>query len=346
MPADAGRLAVTVAGLPLKNPVVAGSGEATMTLDGITAALDAGAAAVVAKSTNGSNAAKDQLARAEYALLDERWEPLAFDASRPGSGGPASRTASLLCRSGLVETDFAAWVDTLVEADRRARLRDAYVVGSLVVDDVATTVEMALAMQAAGLRWLELNVGAPHAAEATRGSIEAAGDALLAAALVGPVREAVRVPLTVKVGSSGDPLAVAAGAFDAGADAVCLAGRFPAFLPDPATRRPVLGTFGVIGGAWALPISLHRVAKARARFGPGASLVGTNGARDGMDVVRFLLAGASAVQMTTAVMTDGPGVLTTALGEITTYLERHGASAAHIVGEAADHVLAYQDVAP
>jgi len=338
MPADAGRLAVTVAGLPLKSPVVAGSGEPTMTFEGITAALDAGAAAVVAKSTNGSDAAKRQLAQAEYALLDERWQPIAFDASRPGSGGPAPRTASLLCRSGLVGSDFAAWIDVLVEADRRARLRDAYVVGSLVVDDVAATATMAAAMQAAGLRWIELNVGAPHAAEASTGSIEAAGDAQLAAALVRPIREAVGIPLTVKVGAEGDPLAVAAGAFDAGADAVCLAGRFPAFLPDPATRRPVLG------GAWALPLSLHRVAKARARFGPGASLVGTNGARDGMDVVRFLLAGASAVQMTTAIMTDGPGVLTKTLGELTTYLERHGASAASIVGEAADHVLAYQDV--
>jgi dihydroorotate dehydrogenase (NAD+) catalytic subunit len=187
-------------------------------------------------------------------------------------------------------------------------------------------------------------VGAPHAAEATGGSIEAAGDALLAAALVGPVREVVRLPLTVKVGSSGDPLAVAAGAFDAGADAVCLAGRFPAFLPDPATRRPVLGTFGAVGGAWALPISLHRVAKARARFGADASLVGTNGARDGMDVVRFLLAGASAVQMTTAVLTDGPGALTTALDELATYLDRHGLSSEDIVGEATDHVLAYQEV--
>jgi dihydroorotate dehydrogenase len=315
-----------------------------MTLEGITSALDAGAAAVVAKSTNGSDAAKDQLAQAEYALLDERWEPLAFDASRPGSSGPAPRTASLLCRSGLVGTDFAAWIDTLVEADRRARLRDAYVVASLVVDDVATTAEMALAIEGAGLRWLELNVGAPHAAEATTGSIEAAGDAARAAALVHPVREAVGIPMTVKVGSQGDPLAVAAGAFDAGADAVCLAGRFPAFLPDPATRRPVLGTFGAIGGAWALPISLHRVAKARARFGPGASLVGTNGARDGMDVVRFLLAGASAVQMTTAVLTNGPGVLTATLGELTTYLERQAVSVAEIVGEAADHVMAYQDV--
>src|SRR5207249_540003 len=90
-------LRVTVAGLPLKNPVMAGSGEATMTLDGIVAALDAGAAAVVAKSTNESAEAKRQLEDAAYALLDERWAPLEMDAGR--RGGPAPRGASLFNRS-------------------------------------------------------------------------------------------------------------------------------------------------------------------------------------------------------------------------------------------------------
>ena len=43
-----------VAGLELRNPVLAGSGEATATREQIRACLDAGAAAVVAKSTNES----------------------------------------------------------------------------------------------------------------------------------------------------------------------------------------------------------------------------------------------------------------------------------------------------
>jgi dihydroorotate dehydrogenase (NAD+) catalytic subunit len=343
-PAVAARLAMTVAGLPLKNPVMAGSGEATMTLAGITAAVDAGAAAVVAKSTNGSDAAKRQLAGAEYALLDERWEPLDFDVSDPHASGLAPRSASLFCRSGLVAMGFDAWIDTLLRADAHAQRHGSYIVASLIVDDIAGTVRMARAIQDAGLRWLELNLGAPHAGEALPGTIEGASDAATAEAFVRPIREAVSIPVTVKIGSSGDPLAAAAGAFGAGADAVCLAGRFPAFLPDPATRRPVLGTFGAIGGAWALPVSLHRIAKARARFGPDACLIGTNGARGGLDVARFLLAGASAVQMTTAVVTDGPAALTRTLEELSDYLAAQGVSASQIVGEATDHVRTYQDV--
>jgi dihydroorotate dehydrogenase len=50
-------LGVTVAGLELTSPVIAGSGESTSTAAQIRACLDAGASAVVAKSTNESDAA-------------------------------------------------------------------------------------------------------------------------------------------------------------------------------------------------------------------------------------------------------------------------------------------------
>src|SRR5262249_32479486 len=62
-------LRVAVGRIELKNPVIAGSGEYSMTPGGIRAALAAGAAAVVAKSTNESAAAKAQLDGTDYALL-------------------------------------------------------------------------------------------------------------------------------------------------------------------------------------------------------------------------------------------------------------------------------------
>jgi dihydroorotate dehydrogenase len=103
-------------------------------------------------------------------------------------------------------------------------------------------------------------------------------------------------------------------ALAAGADAVCLSTRSMAFVPDLHTRRPVLGTFAAIGGAWALPLTLRQVAKAYLAH-PDSSIVGTNGARDGYDVARFLLAGASAVALTSAVVTEGPNVLAQCIRE-------------------------------
>jgi dihydroorotate dehydrogenase (NAD+) catalytic subunit len=288
-------LGVTVAGLELTSPVMAGSGESTSTAAQIRACLDAGASAVVAKSTNESEAAKAQLRASEYVLLDEDFTP------RPL--GPAGRGDSLFCRSGLVDA----------------------------------AVSMARAFEQAGLRWLELNVGAPHAAEAAPGAIRTGAE------LVRPIREAVDLPLTVKVGGL-DPVAAATASHDAGADAVVLAARAQGFVTDLETRRPVLDTFAAIGGSWAVPVTCRHLAKAR-QARPDACLVGTNGARGGLDVARMLLAGAHAVQLTTLVMTDGPGALRTVTAELARYLDEQGVSARQIVGESADTVQTYEEAA-
>ena len=328
-------LRVTVGGLPLKNPVMAGSGEATMDQDGIGAAIDAGAAAVVAKSWNGSGPAAAQLAAAQYVLLDDGWRPLPW--------GPAPRNASLFCRSGLPGIPFDRWVEMLVGADRLAASSGAYVVASLVPGEAIDVAGRARDLQDAGIRWLELNVGPPHAEEAPPGAVRAANEAAAVTALVRPVREAITVPLTVKLGGQGDLLPAVAAARAAGADAVCLAGRHLGFVPDVDTRRPVLGTFAAIGGGWGLPLTLRWIAKARQRFGPDLPLIGTNGVRDGLDVARFLLAGASAVQMTSALITDGPSALTRAIDQLDRYVAEQGVPAASLVGEAADHVMSYEE---
>ena len=319
-------LRVTVAGLELRNPVIAGSCEATATAEDIRACIAAGAAAVVAKSVNESVAAREQLRAAEYVVLDEHLN------ARPL--GPASRTDSLFCRSGLLDVDFGEWVETLAALDREAAERDAYVVASLIVADVDDAVRLARRVEEAGVRWLELNVGAPHAEEAATGAIRTGVE------LVERVRAAVSIPLTAKL-RPGDSVA---DALAAGADAVCVATRAMAFVPDLETRRPLLGTFAAIGGAWALPLTLREVAKAHLAH-PDASIVGTNGARDGLDVARFLLAGASAVAMTTAVITDGPEALTRSLAELEGYCTEQGVAARELVGEAARQVQTYQEVA-
>jgi dihydropyrimidine dehydrogenase (NAD+) subunit PreA/dihydroorotate dehydrogenase (NAD+) catalytic subunit len=318
-------LSTTVAGLELKNPVIAGSSEATASAHQIRACLETGAAAVVAKSVNESAAAHANLRAAEYVLLDEelRERPL----------GPARRTDSLFCRSGLLDVDLQEWAATLAELDREAAERHAYVVPSLIVADLDHAVEAAATFERAGLRWLELNVGAPHATEAPEGI--AAG-----VELVRRIRETVSLPLTVKLAAEDSVTEALA----AGADAVCVATRAMGFVPDLETRRPVLGTFAAIGGAWALPLTLHRVAKTHAAH-PGASIIATNGARDGYDVARLLLAGASAVALATAVLTDGPAVLSRAVEELTAYCEQHRTAVRELIGEAARHVQTYEEVA-
>lgn len=306
-----------------------------MTGDALRAAVDSGAAAVVAKSTNESEAAKRQLAAAEYLVLDERWNAVARSAR--------GRALSLFNRSGLVGEPLERWVETVAAADAYARDRGAYVVGSLIPADLNELGRMARAFEDAGVRWLELNLGAAHGEEAAAGALELVRDADRVEEVVSHVRSEVALALTVKLPGEGDLLELVASAYRAGADSVCLAGRSLGFLPDPTTRRPLLGTFGAVGGYWALPLTLRWIAKARLRYGPELPLVATNGVRDGLDVARALLAGASAVQLASVVWTGGFGALTRIVEELAAYLEREGLSAADLVGQAADSVMTYEE---
>jgi dihydroorotate dehydrogenase (NAD+) catalytic subunit len=318
-------LGVALGELELRNPIVAGSGEATATAADIRSCLAAGAAAVVAKSTNESEAAKAQLRAAEYVLLDAEL--------RPRPVGRAVRTDSLFNRSGLLDEPFERWVETLAALDAEAG--DAYVVPSLIVADVGEAVRMAKAFEEAGLRWLELNVASPHGEESAPGAIRTGAE------LVAPVRAAVAVPLSVKVAD----VAAAGEAIGAGADSVVLATRELGFVPDLESRRPLLGTFAAIGGAWAVPLTCRKLAQARRTYGEGTPLIGSNGARDGLDVARFLLSGATAAQLTTAVFTDGADAIVRALDQLSRYLDEQGLAASDLVGEAADALVSYEEVA-
>lgn len=321
--------------ITLKNPLICASSEFTMTEAGIRAALDAGAGAVIAKSVNESPQAAKQLDTADYVLLDQHWNPVPWDT--------ADRHASLFCRSGLAQTPLQEWVRLLAEMDAYARTKDAYVVGSITVADLGPAAEIAAAMEEAGLRWIELNLSAPHGREAARGAIQQITDAEIVGEYVRQVRQAIRVPLAVKLtAQTADLLALAEQAVRAGADMLVMIGRAQGFMPDIETQQPVLGSWGAIGGHWALPTSLYWVSKCWKVVPQTLPIIGTNGARSADDVIRFLLSGARAVELASIVLSHGPGVFEEMLTGLQDYCTRKGISTiADLVGKAADTAIPY-----
>src|SRR3954453_9166326 len=329
-------LAIKLGPVVLRSPIICGSGEHVNTLDKLKAAVDAGAAAVVAKSANESEAGRLQSDAAAWVFVDHDRREVA-----PGTAG-----ASMLNRSGLVQVQWDDWVAALAEADDYARSRDSWVVASIIPADPAVLPDLARDVERAGVRWLELNLSAPHVGEATAGAIERPTDPKRVAELVRIVRNAVSLPLSAKLtAEQHDVVCAGAAARAGGADVLGLMGRHMGFLPDPETRRPVLGSFGGYSGPWGLPLSLRWVAKTRLALGPEIPLVGTNGARDGLDVARFLLAGASAVQIASSVIAEGFGAITRMTEELAEYLARQGVNARDVVGEAADSSISYEEAA-
>jgi dihydroorotate dehydrogenase (NAD+) catalytic subunit len=314
----------------LKNPIIAGAAEHLIDADGIRRALRAGASAVVAKSTNESQAARDQLQQAEYMVLDENWRPVPW-------GRLAPKTAFVACRSGLTPQSFDGWLEQTASLDHEARTYDAFVVGSLILSDLDRAVTMAKHIESAGIRILELNIGTPYASQSAKGAVSTELLPERIEEIVRTIRAAVTIPVWVKItGQSERVPDLAQAAFGAGADAVVMAGRLLGLIPDIDTFEPMLGTTLGVGGPWNLPLTCHWLAMSRRRLGPQKSLIATNGAQTGLDVVRMMLAGASAVEMSSQVMLRGFSVLSDAIAEIGSYAAEKNISAIDLIGRAAD----------
>ncbi|HWD07142.1 MAG TPA: hypothetical protein VG674_32345 [Amycolatopsis sp.] len=317
-----------VAGLATANPVWVGSSELTMTLGGLTACIDAGAGAVVAKSVNESAAAQRQLDIADYAFVSASGEVRAGQAE-PGDG--------LLNRSGLAQVELDDWLETLAAAVAHGAPVGCPVIGSITLGDPVAAARIGRAL-AGVVPAVELNIGAPHGREAraVRQLTEVDG----VAEAVGLVRAAVDGPLFVKLpGQASDVVALARAARSAGADAVGLVGRYPGFLPDLAGGA-VLGSWGAWGSRGCLPMSLYWVSKAYRAL--DAPLIGTNGARTATDVLRFLAAGVRAVEVVTALWIGGPAVLRELVDGVGDYLA--GREFDEFVGSAV--AREYADIAP
>jgi dihydroorotate dehydrogenase len=327
-----GRLTTRIGGLTLPNPVICGSGEPVMTEAGIRAALAAGSAGVIAKSVNERTEAARQLDLADYVTLD--------------IGG----ARSLFNRSGLTFRETGDWFSAIAGIDREAATAGRFVAASIVLAGADGAVTIAAMAREAGLRVLELNVGAPHASEASPGAIAQETDPARLRELVAQVRRVTEgMALWVKLtGLSANLPALAVAARDGGADSVCMMGRFMAMVPDLDSFAPILGTSAAYGGGWALPIVCRFLALSRRAVGPGFPLVGTNGVRSGEDVARMGLAGASAVEVLSIVMHDGFGAISRMIEELEGFLAARGLDFTALIGKAADRLAGYgeQQLAP
>lgn len=154
---------------------------------------------------------------------------------------------------------------------------------------------------AEGVDGYELNVSCPNT---RHGGMYFSSDAALLGELVAQVRRAARRPIIVKLSPNVariDTLAQAAE--EAGADAVSLVNTFLALAVDARTRRPrIANGFGGLSGPAIKPIALRMVYEAaRAVKIP---IVGLGGIATGEDAAEFLIAGATAVQVGTATFWD------------------------------------------
>ncbi|MDR7459714.1 MAG: dihydroorotate dehydrogenase, partial [Armatimonadota bacterium] len=143
--------------------------------------------------------------------------------------------------------------------------------------------------------------------------------------LVAGVRRATRRPLIVKLTPNAtDVTAVARAAAGAGADAFGCVNTLAGLAIDPGTRRPRLGAgLGGLSGPAIRPVAVRltwEVARAT-----GLPVIGMGGVLTAEHALEFLLVGAHAVGVASAVLVDAEAPRRITAG-LATYLQQHGFS--------------------
>ncbi len=147
-----------------------------------------------------------------------------------------------------------------------------------------------------GVAAIELNVSCPNVS----GGVDFGTDAETCRRLVAGVRSACSLPILAKLTPNVTDIAeIAQAAADGGADAISLINTVLGMAVDWRKRRPMLGNvMGGLSGPAIKPVALrcvHQVASA-----VSTPLIGIGGIATIDDVMEFIVAGATAVQVGTA----------------------------------------------
>jgi len=265
-------MSVNVAGIPLKNPILAASG------------------------TFGYGIEFEDIVSLEklggFVVKGLSREPMA--------GNPAPRlfetAAGMLNAIGLQNIGARAFIDEKLPKLRK--IKDAVVIANVYgysTEEYVQTIR--ILNEGEGIAAYELNVSCPNV---RYGGITFGQDPYLLSELVASARSASTRPLIVKLSPNVTSIGkMARAAEDAGANAVSLVNTFLAMAIDPVTRRPRISnvTAGLSGPA-IKPIAVRMVYEVSQQV--KIPVIGIGGISTPEDVVEFLLAGATAVEVGTA----------------------------------------------
>jgi len=217
----------------------------------------------------------------------------------PIAGAPAPRLcetpSGMLNAVGLQNVGVRAFVAEKLPALRQYRTAVVANVFGYTVDEYAGVIR--ILEDAEGLAAYELNISCPNTAH---GGIQFGSDPQMVSEVVSAARQAARRPLWVKLSPNITDIAVIArAAEDSGADALTVANTYQAMSIDIHTRKSRLGrATGGLSGPAIKPITLRLVFEAsRAVKIP---VIGLGGIENANDVLEYIIAGATAVQVGTA----------------------------------------------
>ncbi|MEM2995271.1 MAG: dihydroorotate dehydrogenase [Candidatus Bathyarchaeia archaeon] len=296
-------LEVNLAGLKLFNPTMLASGILGYSTQTLKSIADSGAGAVVTKSVG--------------------LKP------RRGYANPTvvQTSCGLINAMGLPNPGIEEYAQEIRIAKKVLKAPLIVSVYGYSKEEYATVAEKAVD---AGADAVELNVSCPHVKET---GMEIGQNPEKVKEIVKSVKSVVYKPVFVKLSPNvTDITEIAEAAVKAGADALTAINTVKAMAINPETALPILSNkTGGLSGSAIKPIAVRCVYEIYEKV--KAPIIGCGGVANWQDAVEFMLAGASAVQIGTAIATKGLGIFKSVTRGINAYLKRKGfKSVIEIVG--------------
>jgi len=172
---------------------------------------------------------------------------------------------------------------------------------------------------------MEINISCPNVKE---GGVQFGNDPDMSARVVAAVRAVTDKPLITKLSPNQTDIQESARrCIEAGTDGLAVINTLMGMAVDAETRTPVIGNIqGGLSGPAIKPIALLKVWQVYQVAGPhGIPIIGQGGIASASDALEFLIAGATAVGVGTALFYD-PLVCPKINRGIADYLARHGKS--------------------
>ena len=241
----------------------------------------------------------------------------------PRFGNPTPRIAE--CQAGMinavglqnpgVERVISEELPRLAEVFHKPVMAN---VSGFSVDEYAYTVERLNGCDQIG--WFEINVSCPNV---HGGGMAMGTDPQVAAQVTKAVKRVTDKPVIMKLTPNvTDIVPIARACEDAGADGISLINTMLGMRIDLRTRKPVIANvMGGYSGAGIFPVALRMVYQVA--HAVSIPVVGMGGVASAEDVLEMMMAGAVAVQIGAANLTE-PYICKRIIDELPTTMDRYG----------------------
>ncbi len=262
-------IVTSIGQIQLERPVILASGILGISLDVFNRLYRSGAGAVVTKS-----------------LSTEPWDGYPNPTIFSVNGGGWMNAVGL---SNPGAPNFAKMIESN---------QDVPIIVSLVGSIPADFEMMIKQFENCKVTAYELNLSCPHVAKV---GLEVGDDPELVKDIVTIAKNSTKVPVIAKVGlGTTHYLKTVGTAIESGIDAITAINTVRAMTIDVETQRPILSNkFGGLSGTPIKPIALRCVYEISSKY--DIPIIGCGGISSWEDAVEFFLAGASAIQLGSAV---------------------------------------------